>query len=543
MESSMPRAHSRSNATRLLSAGAYLEKGFRKRVIDELVTHRYRMVAPSYGYDAVTVLGHALAARSLHRKQIAAAIAGGFLLFLLNAQGVVGFSGAVMLVILLLSTLAFLRRAATLKALITRIRPIGEPAAAGVRLPGAAHKNRPSFPANKALTPDLVEKIAREQAAARDVIFYGGYRPFVGAGAPLRDWSTAVLLIGCQPNPILKYLNRDRTGREPQVQESEAGGVPIPFTVEEIMTYVGKRLAADLRDHAAPGERIDLLTVERQRYSRAGVVPIKRRRWRPSLLLDPRVRSWEADTEVIASVKDRERYGATREYLCIRVGSWDQELVTTMFVGFDLRGNTFYSEFYPHLLTPVTTSFHLVDQLPNQLTGGLLARVAWDVLVSFPVTATRTTIRWVGKLLSLLLGRNAAAVVGAVLNTGAANVPSQVAPVDTSEFQLGRYAVDLVDTGAVSSLRELAAASDFHHFFQEADTVKYVKVVERRLLQIIRDFLKEHNVDLADYDARQTTILDNSTSYGDATIYGNGNINQGGRQSVRQGAPSGTGGL
>ncbi|MFD1051286.1 hypothetical protein ACFQ1S_39975, partial [Kibdelosporangium lantanae] len=111
--------------------------------------------------------------------------------------------------------------------------------------------------------------------------------------------------------------------------------------------------------------------------------------------------------------------------------------------------------------------------------------------------------------------------------------------VDTSELRLRRYAVDLVDTGAVSSVRELATADDFHHFFQEADTVKYVKIVERRLLATIRGFLKDHNVDLGDYDARQTNILDNSISYGDTNHYGSGDINQStGQQFIRQNSAS-----
>ncbi len=70
------------------------------------------------------------------------------------------------------------------------------------------------------------------------------------------------------------------------------------------------------------------------------------------------------------------------------------------------------------------------------------------------------------------------------------------------------------------SIREMAASSRYHHFFQEADAEKYTKIVERRLLQTIRTFLKEHDVDLHDYDARQTNILNR---YGDITNNG-GNL-------------------
>ncbi|MFD6313307.1 hypothetical protein [Streptomyces nigra] len=52
--------HSHTEATRLLCAGVYQDAGFRRRVIDELVGHRERPVAPSLGVDVLPVLAHAL---------------------------------------------------------------------------------------------------------------------------------------------------------------------------------------------------------------------------------------------------------------------------------------------------------------------------------------------------------------------------------------------------------------------------------------------------------------------------------------------------
>ena len=49
------RVYARTKATRLLSAGTYLDPGYRKDVIRELLKRRSRVVAPSYGYDAVSV--------------------------------------------------------------------------------------------------------------------------------------------------------------------------------------------------------------------------------------------------------------------------------------------------------------------------------------------------------------------------------------------------------------------------------------------------------------------------------------------------------
>ncbi|MEU9043542.1 MULTISPECIES: hypothetical protein [unclassified Kitasatospora] len=60
--------HARSEATRLLCAGVYLDPDYRRRVITELVEHDERSVPPSLGFDLVTVLAHALRARALEAR-------------------------------------------------------------------------------------------------------------------------------------------------------------------------------------------------------------------------------------------------------------------------------------------------------------------------------------------------------------------------------------------------------------------------------------------------------------------------------------------
>ncbi|WP_404816943.1 hypothetical protein [Streptomyces thermolineatus] len=54
----------RSEATRLLCLGAHLNAAFRRRVVEELLDHPERPVAPSLGVDVLPVLAHALRARA-----------------------------------------------------------------------------------------------------------------------------------------------------------------------------------------------------------------------------------------------------------------------------------------------------------------------------------------------------------------------------------------------------------------------------------------------------------------------------------------------
>ncbi|MFH8795497.1 hypothetical protein [Streptomyces sp. NPDC017941] len=58
-----PRQYAHTEATRLLSAGTHLNAAFRRRVVEELVGHAERPVAPPLGADVLPVLAHALRAR------------------------------------------------------------------------------------------------------------------------------------------------------------------------------------------------------------------------------------------------------------------------------------------------------------------------------------------------------------------------------------------------------------------------------------------------------------------------------------------------
>ncbi|MFJ8104864.1 hypothetical protein [Streptomyces sp. NPDC096132] len=467
-----------SDATRLLCAGTYLDPVYRATVIRELLTHRFRVVAPSYGYDAVPVLAHALAARRLRRARLAVLGAGAALTILLMSVGVLYWAAGLLTLLWLLWVTAYLRRVVTLQTLVNRLRrgteePLGTGGTGGFT--GA-------YPRHPLLTPELVAKIDREQASDGTLIHYGGYKPFVGAGVPVRRWSTAELLTGA---PLSVFEQRQPppagTAKEPGRAVRGTGRKEVvPFTVEEITAHVTARLAAELRDEVRQSERIDGLAVERSTFTTAVTTRPGRREGNPA----GNDNHWD------------EVYDSARTYLCVRVGSWNQELVTTAFVGFDLKGNTLHTEFYSYVLAPIRAGFHLVDRLPATLDAPLLLRVAWDTLRGAPAAVLRPVVDQLLIQSSKLSPRHWKQTLVWVLRGG-----------DSSEFRLGRYADGVLDRGALTSIRELATSDEFHHFFQETDTIKYTQIVERKLLHVILDYLHEHNVDLTEHEARQTNIL------------------------------------
>ena len=451
-----------SDATRLMCAGTYSDPGFRKRVIEEFRTFAHR-VAPSYGYDAIPVLAHALSAQQLRFTQVGLTAAGAGVIVVLWLAGSIDFLTGLLFLGFVAWTLSFLRRLVVIETMTTRLK-------AGV-FTGAC-------PQTAGLTSDLVARIAHEQAVD-GVIYYGGYKPFVGAGVDVKEWSNAQVLIPARVDPLTSVIG-SRNG-EAAARPAGNGSKPdriIPFTVEDITSFVEKRLIAVLREEAAEDRKVEGLTIERPRYRKVvGFGEPQENGWNGSVSHD--------------TIHWREDYDAAREYLCIRVGSWNQELVTSMFVGFDLKGDTLYTEFHTYVLPPIKADYHLVDQLPVNLGASVVLRAAWDALKAV-VADLFAPIGEVTHFLGRSVSRRKA---GAVSESA------------YSELNLPAYTVPVVGRGAVVSVRELAASSVYHHFFQKRDAGKYMKVVERCLLEAVESFLRDHNVDLADHSVFQNTIL------------------------------------
>jgi hypothetical protein len=322
------------------------------------------------------------------------------------------------------------------------------------------------------------------------VIFYGGFTPFVGAGFEQNAWARAELLVEAPPSTFAEDEPEDGDG----AVAAETG--LIPFTVRDITEFVERRLKEDLCDNAEPLDRIENLVVERRRFAKA-ISKTTAGKLDPSL--DASLIHWE------------ESYDAAREFLCVRIGSWEQELVTSMFVGFDIKGNTLHLEFHPYVLPPISQNFHLVDSLPDHFTPGLMLKVSLDALRALP-----------GEILTSLLHPLAtrlpnASMVAEKLDKQLTKAHRKFGAGSGGSLGLARYANLTLDRGALHSVRELATPNLVHHFFQKSDLTKYTQVVQRSLMHNIGVFLKEHNVDLADHRATQANILQHN--YGDVHNY------------------------
>ncbi|WP_406691992.1 hypothetical protein REH65_08350 [Saccharopolyspora sp. ID03-671] len=248
----------------------------------------------------------------------------------------------------------------------------------------------------------------------------------------------------------------------------------------------------ELRDHIADAVReigLPGLVVEDRVFVSGldllhGLDPAVKRAVLPNELAAPAAR---VDEDVIARMRE-DATSRARPYLVIRVGGWSGDLVVTLFLRFSLlpRGDQLHVEANYSLLRPIHDRYQQVDRLLDAPTPLQLARATRSCLLRFVPVAFGAVARLSSVVLAPLedaLGRMR----------------------EARAIKHGRS----FNYGAEICLRELAAEKWYHRYFQALDKEMYSKVVERRVVDALEEFLDERDIDTRDLRERQTTILNN----------------------------------
>jgi hypothetical protein len=237
-----------------------------------------------------------------------------------------------------------------------------------------------------------------------------------------------------------------------------------PFTAREISAHVRDHIAG-LSKEAVPERRLPELTVSDKIF----VAGTEISELRP-----------HADEKRMREII-RNPTAPERHYLACQVVSWRGELVTTVYVHFAVQGKALYVELYVTGLLPCDLRFRVVDEV-----GG---------------TGLRAVLRDAGR-----------AVIAAPLLV--ASAPTNLLRAGSDAYHLA-FAGDVdsiklrrgFDYGTTIGLRELGASTDTRDHMQTQDIVKYGRMIERRVLASILDFLEHRGVDVTEYRQRSLTIL------------------------------------
>ncbi|MGV9557365.1 hypothetical protein [Streptomyces sp. NPDC003401] len=543
--------YSRTEATRLLCAGVYQDAGFRRRVVEELLDHRERPVAAPNGVDVLPVLSHAL---RVTRQEARAALLMlgvwvGFLLsdlimfwdslsdrwhgadvdlddavaaafegderltggmplpwsvcyavvclalwFARTARGGGGAArsaglpdpvakaadGAGSLVSLGAGALALLYwcwyAVGVLGGDVQTPYPLLFPLAMALvvwwyqtwqRKALCLRLARWTFPT--ATQPELPaghlyemvrDDVRREQEAA--LTLYGDDSPFVGLGVQGTPWSFAMELRKRAPGAG----GTDTTDAAPD-DTSVPRQISGPLTADSALSMIEPQLTR-LRESAALSgrDRLRDLEVERFVYLPAGVV--RDEELEIGGVPDPaalphgtgRGLSVYDPVQVAAHLREAVDEGGEgrRVFLRVRVGAWHEQVVVTVLVRVHTQGRMLMLEVVPFVLGPVRKDFRSVDTFVDRL----------------PETWVRAALRALRQAPAIGVG------------TGIGGLAT-LANALTAGW---KDAEGLPDVPRVS-LRELAG-TDQLSAFQRMDGTRYVKTIQERIVNGVREALKAH---------------------------------------------------
>ncbi|MFJ9907086.1 hypothetical protein ACIRVK_30050 [Streptomyces sp. NPDC101152] len=522
-----------SEATRLLCAGAYLDSGYRDRVIEELHLNEQRIVAPSLGFDAARVLAHALRARRFE---------------LLWAGGILGLW--VVGSILSAGLLAFFLWPSVLLALAPWIRGRGEQAKTYRRVAAFFVRwwGRVSFALLLALLVALAFGVGSGGSSSS-----GPYDPYYGSSssspsltdvltlsgsgaliAPWRAWLALGVLAGVawcshaqrtqfsraltaelspqrfpdvlhdpaedadnarfkrlrrrirleQHAPLIMYHEaRPFCGAgdayDPWVLAVELrpdeGAQQQPLSNRAVLERI-RPLLEQLRvpaEYAGPGvrDRLRWLEIDECVFLPAEGLPTRDQApYTPQAFEEHRARAVEEGAE------------KRRHFLRIRVGGWEEELVVTVFVRIHTQGRMLMLEIAPHVLTPVREEFKDADRTAHRFRNNNLLGKTASALVMVPGS--------VGRALGQL-GRGL---------------------VYAWRLLTGGYAGALPD-GPALSVREVGASAT-GSTFQEMDVVRYLKSVQDRVANGVRAALAESGYETGEFVQKVVNISNGDVNIG-----------------------------
>jgi hypothetical protein len=294
-----------------------------------------------------------------------------------------------------------------------------------------------------------------EQDGRRPVTVYSGFRPFVGSGLEWRTWSFAQLLV---PKDGAKAPD----GEDPRFTTAEL--------VERVKERIG-RLALD----PDPERQLPELTVRDHIFvigTHAGYVA-----------------EYPEEKDFVDVMSDTTKH--TRHFLACQVPSWEGEVVTSVYVHVSLQGRTLYLEFSTWALPPTNEEFHVVDRVGGTGLRAHIRTIAVTVwtLPETLVRARRSLVTFVFAIGAKVAGERWIALQARGIDVGATmSVRELGAEVETDEV------VGLTMTTDIN-------------YFQYRDIVKHSKVIERRLLATVLEFLQDRGIDTAEYEQRTITIL------------------------------------
>lgn len=360
----------------------------------------------------------------------------------------------------------------------------------------AGRTSMPPTPPNQR----IAERLAWLGGAQYGNVVLHSQNPLMGSGTIVSGWSMALTLRPKAPEPTGNGAGRHGAGRADQVQPVD----PLAVSAAALQQSVRHR-TFQLQDRSLPeSRRVPGITIRDQ-------IVADGERPRGDPLVDPQTMKplQHASTEAIVSVLEQPQ-GGVRHYLRIGIGggkavhandgevvlpAQQQEIAVSAFVHVAVEGGKLYAEFVGAVMPPIKKRFQLVDKL-HPATGSLFLRAAGEAFGEWidSVAAPRRVVRTIRQIIGT--GYRAEAAYRAVQH------------------------LPFHDYGARLSVRELAAEPHPTTFLQDLDATKYLKIIEKTVLETLLDDLDAAGVDTSEYRSQMNFIQNNNAVFSNNTFNG-----------------------
>ncbi|WP_432837304.1 hypothetical protein [Dactylosporangium sp. CA-092794] len=345
----------------------------------------------------------------------------------------------------------------------------------------------------------IERRVAWLAAAQRGNVSLHSKNPLMGAGDTVMFWSMAVLLQGlavrgaARPGETGERFSRDTT--------FDPRSVSALALQRSISAAILRLQEAGLPPHQrVPGVYVmDRIIADGERYQ-------------GDPLIDQATRTplQMASPDAVAAIVEQPQ-GGVRHYLHVIVGvdgrevrlsdgrvalpAQSQDIVISAFVHVAIEGGKLYLEFLGAVLPPLRDDLRVVDRLRPEL-GRLLQRAVPGLMSDWlhSVAAPGRMLRTLRQMVST-------------------KRRARRAREDATEFKSYEH-------GARLCVRELAAESEVRTFMQDLDAKKYLKLVERTVLDTVLDYLERAGVDTSEYRMQMNIVQNTQNTFNSPTFNG-----------------------
>ncbi|MBJ3812641.1 hypothetical protein JGB26_37170 [Streptomyces flavofungini] len=311
----------------------------------------------------------------------------------------------------------------------------------------------------------LYAGLRRQQSGPE--LLYRDHAPLVGLGVPWEEWAIALELLpakGADGKPLrLQPIDASILHRAITLRVSELrGGREYPGDALHRLTVSDRVFRPGLRR----GPAMDWLGGMSASTADANRASLLDHRW--------------------ATALDLFGHERLRHYLTVRIGSWQEELVTTVLIRALTQGRVLHVEFQAYLLPPVAEVYHAVDRFApvDPVVDGL------EVLTKAAAS----------------MGRDMGAALGQVVSTSRSVARAARARRHYRRLVRGGYAIGHAPR---VSVRELGAAEQFQNPFQFDDVARFISTLTLRVHTAIHAELKVRGYDTSALETQAQNIVNN----------------------------------